>query len=411
MKRIGMLLMAAIALIAASCSSDKDFEESNPEEIAKLAVKPVTPSQAFAIAGTDTIAASGKIATRGISELVQTDDAYFFIRIDSRIPTAEKDGKTFSSKSYFPQTASGRSYFGTENKGKVNLEYAYKNGTSTVPSYVFSSEGKSTIDAILSEIPTLESLFSGDKSGIELGDIDLDSLKVIWYVVKYQTGTGDEKWHVDGVLTYKSTGNIYDIPDFIVPDGYEDDDYNNGSVEVNFSYNDEQDNGDYIATKLSVHVRDTTDFEIFIPVEEEFYCRQDDMFIVKTHQAEQYVYNENYAETLSMQIGDNTVTLTVTYKPEGIYVKSEGINADVLKICRELYFDGLTFEVWNYFNSNIDRAALKAKLDEKTTVSFTQGTEVYVNSYPGDNDMKVTPVQKFSETKEIEEPRGTAYIK
>ncbi len=152
---------------------------------------------------------------------------------------------------------------------------------------------------------------------------------------------------------------------------------NGGSVEVNLAVNDEHEQGDWKETHLSVHVRDTTDVTVFLPVEAEYYCPQDDMMIVKDHA--NYQCNET-TETMSMVINGNTVTLNVKYAANGITISTEGVNADVLKYLREKYNDGLTFEIRNYYNDGLTRAELQAKLNN-ATIEFTNPVETYVNAF------------------------------
>lgn len=71
------------------------------------------------------------------------------------------------------------------------------------------------------------------------------------------------------------------------------------------------------------------------------------------------------------------VTATVEFEAGSIRVKTSGINADVLKYLRQTHGDGITFEMWNYFNENATRAALKPTLDA-STVSFTTPTPYYI---------------------------------
>lgn len=179
---------------------------------------------------------------------------------------------------------------------------------------------------------------------------------------------------------------------------------NGGSVEANFSI-DEHD-WDVNETHLSLHVRDTTDVTIFMPVEAEYYCAADDMNIVAKHDV-QYVYNEA-TETVSMDVNGQTVTLNIKYAENGITVSTQGINAEVLKYCRDTYNDGITFEVRNYFNSNITKEALKQALDN-STISFTTEPKTYVNAfgfYNGVEDqwgIKVTP--KNLDVREVPEAK------
>lgn len=192
----------------------------------------------------------------------------------------------------------------------------------------------------------------------------------------------------------KKPENVTPAPDPVDPDPVPDDPKpapvpsvvgGNGSVEVNFSINDRQyESND---TKLSIHVRDTTDVTIFIPTPADYYCPVDDMMIVQKHDEAQ-VYNTS--STVDMNINGNVVSLTTTYSKEGITISTKGINADVLKYLRNTYGDGLTFEINNYFaterldeNGNkvkVTRDELQAMLNN-TTISFTQTPKFYLNAF------------------------------
>lgn len=177
-----------------------------------------------------------------------------------------------------------------------------------------------------------------------------------------------------------------------------------GEVEINLSVNDKKDADDYIATKLSIHVRDTTDVEIYIPVDAQYYCDADDMNIVLSHRQEVEMHSP-MAEEIKYEVNGHEVRATVTFELGGIRIKTYGITADVLKYLREQYSDGITFEIWNYYNDNITREALKPMLDN-TTVSFTAAPGRYVNAFAKLNDAKnawdcvVTPPSEFVKNKE-----------
>lgn len=159
----------------------------------------------------------------------------------------------------------------------------------------------------------------------------------------------------------------------------------NGSVEVNFSINERQYESN--ETKLSIHVRDTTDVTIFIPTTADYYCPVDDMLIVQKHDIAQ-VYNTT--SSVDMNINGNTVTLTTTYSKDGITITTNGINADVLKYLRTTYGDGLTFEINSYFATKrldasgnevaVTRDELQAMLN-RTTISFTRTPMFYLNAF------------------------------
>ncbi len=152
---------------------------------------------------------------------------------------------------------------------------------------------------------------------------------------------------------------------------------NGGSVEVNLALNAEKATGDWKESHLSIHVRDTTDITLFLPVEAQYYCPKDDMMIVQKHD-EAYQYNETATST-SMTINGNVVKLTVNYADNGITISTNGINADVLEYLRTTYGDGLTFEIRNYYNDGLDRTQLQQLLNN-STISFTNAPATYVSA-------------------------------
>lgn len=174
-----------------------------------------------------------------------------------------------------------------------------------------------------------------------------------------------------------------------------------GEVEVNLSVNDKKDEGDYIATKLSIHVRDTTDVEVFIPVDAQYYCDADDMNIVLSHRLEVEQHSPQ-SEEIVYSVNGHEVRATVTFELGGIRIKTYGITADVLKYLRQTYSDGITFEVWNYYNSTFTREALKPMLD-RSTIAFTSAPGRYVNAFAKLNgvrnawDCTVTPSSDFTQ--------------
>ncbi len=140
-------------------------------------------------------------------------------------------------------------------------------------------------------------------------------------------------------------------------------------------------------TKLSIHVRDTVDVEVYIPIAKEYYCNKDDMFIVERHKEGYWVYNGDNAEgvnqeVVSMNIAGDDITLTVSYEPEGIRIKTKGIGANALKYCRQEFGDGITFEVSNYFTGFANASALlEALKDAKPTVKFYKTDGSLISGY------------------------------
>ena len=197
----------------------------------------------------------------------------------------------------------------------------------------------------------------------------------------------------------------------------------NGSVEVNFSIYDRK----YEAneTKLSIHVRDTTDVTIVIPTPADYYCSVDDMLIVQKHDIAQ-VYNTS--STVDMDINGNKVSLTTTYAKDGITISTNGINADVLKYLRNTYGDGLTFEINNYFATErldasgnkvaVTRDEIKEMLN-RSTISFTKTPKFYLNAFgvinnviiPNDCNVAPADATLFGDRVGVEPEHGnTSYL-
>ena len=174
-----------------------------------------------------------------------------------------------------------------------------------------------------------------------------------------------------------------------------------GHVEVNLSLNAEREKDDYVFSKLSIHVRDTTDVELFIPVGIEYYCAADDMNIVVSHKEELEKHSISSSK-MEYTIDGHTVEATVTFEAAGIRIKTAGINPEVLKFLRKNYGDGVTFEVWNYYQDGRTRQELKQMLD-RTTISFTNNPGKFINAFAklGDGvnplDCKVTPSAGYSQ--------------
>lgn len=149
-----------------------------------------------------------------------------------------------------------------------------------------------------------------------------------------------------------------------------------GEVEVNLSVNDKLDDGDYIATKLSIHVRDTTDVEIYIPVPAQFYCNADDMYIIINHQIQMAYGNTE----VTYDIDGSEVKSIVQFEEGGIRITTQGITAQVLRYLRDNYFDGVSFEIWNYYNETVSRDELKPYLDNSTVDFKDNNPGQYVNA-------------------------------
>lgn len=153
-------------------------------------------------------------------------------------------------------------------------------------------------------------------------------------------------------------------------------DNHRSEVEVNLSADEHK---DYQASHLSIHIRYAGDVEVFIPIPKEYYCDVDDMAIVMKHEP-------NHMETINREFtlkdSDLTVSIEVIYEDGGIRIKTHGVTQEVIDWCYEKCEDGITFEVWNYFNENITKEKLREFLNE-STIEFL-GDELpdyYINAF------------------------------
>lgn len=182
-------------------------------------------------------------------------------------------------------------------------------------------------------------------------------------------------------------------------------------VEINLAL--EEKGGGSLESHLSLHVRSATDVEVFIPVPAKYYCDADDMNIV-LDKYEDIVYGGPYVTEIN--VGGNAVYLHVEFTEGGIRVRTEGVNESVIAYCRERYDDGITFEVWNYFNDPdkvgslpISMEELKSYLDRATVRFLDKTPGKYVNAFtdlggkygeggsPDGFDFHVTPEEQRGE--------------
>lgn len=278
----------------------------------------------------------------------QIEDAYFFIRVDNRIPGAG----SYPSSAYFPQTAIGESVFASGNKGTVDLSYPSWSNNSTFPMYVYDTSGIATEKAIGNQ-PTLKDLLKANKNfSYDVSKINTESLKVIWYIAKKQDGV----WHVDGVLTDKSTEDATDVPGIgedIAKDNKDLDNKkeestipaeSNGNIEVDIH---QQEHKDWQEIKTSVHVRDLVDkVTVEIPLEYENITEADD-FAIRTYDlqlgSKVFINGTEYALDST-----NPVKVTVEHQADKAVFTIECTDAKYLAALRKEYGDGVTVEIHTY---------------------------------------------------------------
>lgn len=156
-------------------------------------------------------------------------------------------------------------------------------------------------------------------------------------------------------------------------------------VEINLSADDKS--GKYLESHLSIHVRHATDVEVFIPVPMEYYCEADDMAIVMKHEIDHMVHGGPTELECKLKDSELTVKLTISFEENGIRITTNGITQEVIDWCKEQYNgDGITFEIWNYFNEMIDIEQLKGYLNQSTVKFIDDEPDSYINAFGKNED-------------------------
>lgn len=281
---------------------------------------------------------------------VNTEDAYFFVRIDNSAPGFDK---LPTSNNYWPQDTKGGSVFADGNKGLVDLDYPYFKTTTNYSKYVYDTKGETTVDALAS-VPSMEDIIKANQNpALNLSGVNSDDYKIIWYVVKFSMG----KWHVDGVLTKKTTTDASDV----LPDLDEENkdlensadmpalpskpEYGNGNVEVNIH---QQEHSTWDEIKTSIHVRDLVDeVKVEIPIGFDNVAESDD-FAIRTYdyalESKVFINGAEYA----LNDATNPIRISVEHQATKVVITISAISHDYIKALREAYGDGITVEVHTY---------------------------------------------------------------
>ncbi len=334
MKKLFFFMTVAFAL--ASCGDDADLTTGgvSASQDSENAAEPST--QVF-VQGQDI----SSLSAAGSAVAAATSDAYFYIRVDSRIPTCA----SMPASKYFPQTAMGNSIFVRGNKGKIDLNYPYKNGSEYgYGAYVYDTNGKATLNAIV-ETPELSDILAANLNYTwgDLAALNTDTLKVLWYIVKKEDG----KWHVDGVLTGAHTNNIVEVPgvekddridETIVPDVTPDpvapDADKNVEVDIH-----QQKHQDWDEIKTSIHIRDLVDtVTVTIPIGREYMAEADD-FAIREY---------TFYTTLPHLSTDHPIKVTAKHEADKLVIEVTCSDTNYIDYLKNRYGDGVTIEVHSY---------------------------------------------------------------
>lgn len=302
---------------------------------------------------------------------------YYYIRIDGNIPG--EDAVNLPAKEFFPRTKANKTMICDLNHGYVQANVDWRS-CNKFNMYVYSKDG-SAVQSIIVEEPTLEDLINADqgvvtKDGQTVKDdfsgylAHKDELHFIWYACKKQET--DHLWHIDGILTTKDRTNITDTDygEEIVKKNEDEfgmvndegDVTRNAHIEVDVH---QQEHADWNEIKTSIHMRDTVDVEVFLPID---YQQLSDDFDIRAGVDYAYITELKDAQ---IQIGDATyeMQVSITHEAAGTRIIVHP-NKEALRAAREIYQDGITFEIHSYVTPGIPTAIIWEKLKGTTcTVS------------------------------------------
>ena len=269
--------------------------------------------------------------------------AKFSIRIDGRIP-----GYINQPKDLY--------WGGTEgpNLGKIDITYPfgtyndrdldyYKIDTKTGENigmfrYVLDPTGIE-VEKVLLEKPDVWEILEywrnkdNTKEKEKLISIldNRQNLKVIWFVAK-EVGM-QYGWHVNGIITDKTTSDVFEeIKDEIGDDGLTlvDPTKIEDNVEVDIHL---QEHKDWNEIKTSIHIRtDAENVEVNLPIDYANIVEQDDFAI--------RVFNYYFS-------GYNLKNV-ITHDENGITIRIQDIDAELINSLKEKFGDGITVEVHSY---------------------------------------------------------------
>lgn len=362
------LLTACAALGLASCSS----ETNQPEVDATIKA-----SEVYVYSGHDQLNGPRRIGANASEPGYDIPDngkykVYYYIRVDGNIPG--EDDVNLPSAAYFPRTSTGKTMICELNSGYVAANAAWKS-SSKFPQYVYSTDGSAVRSIIMSE-PTLEDMVNANqgKGDDFTGYIEnQDQLHFLWYACKKQVA--DHVWHIDGILTSKDRTDISetDYGEEIL-EKYKDMENDKGDVvrhgHVEFDIH-QQEHKDWNEIKTSIHLRDTVVAEVFLPIG---YQALADDFDIRAGRDYEYVTEIKNCQ-IEIEGVPYELECSITHEQEGIRIVINP-NKEALAAAREVYGDGLTFEVHTYTSTAIPNEVIWDLL-KQSTCTATPFTHVF----------------------------------
>lgn len=128
----------------------------------------------------------------------------------------------------------------------------------------------------------------------------------------------------------------------------DDPDAKYGKAHVEFDIH-QQEHKDWKEIKTSIHIRDTVDIHVLLPIPADYQAPADD-FAIRAGESYEYI-------SKSIEIADEefSIMFVITHKAEGIEIYVGGADcAAALRAARTAHNDGLTFEVHTYVKNEIE---------------------------------------------------------
>ena len=203
--------------------------------------------------------------------------------------------------------------------------------------------------------------FNGIKALADYASSWAEAYRIYYYKGYYYIGLDFSAVKNDGVVP---ADGIYDdwVLKIIPEDGDNGDnggdngDDNStviGEGEVEFDIH-QQEHKDWNEIKTTIHLRDSVNVRVLIPIPYEYIAIPDD-FDIRAGLDFNDVITET--EVVEYTVAGQTfeVEIVINHKMEGIEILIEGTQCkDALKVARAVYDDGLTFEIHNYVYNIVD---------------------------------------------------------
>lgn len=293
---------------------------------------------------------------------------FFYVRIDGNIPLV---GTAYSSE-YLPRTKGKKPMYNKLNMGYAETDASWRKNFQ-FDKYIYATDGVA-VERILSEIPSFKNILDAEdylsaaQKEATFGDIlaNADEYHIIWYAAKLQ---GGDAWHVDGILTKKSVKDVKDT-------SYGDEIYeSNDGVKVNDKVVESegeveadihvQEHESWKEIKTSLHIRDTANVRVTIPIGKDYVEDADD-FAIRTY--EMFVPGIEDETDVTVDGETYKIKVSVKYTTKNIVIDVTGVTPEIISKLEALSQDGLTIEVHNYIkegmtDQEIWEAIKKAKVE------------------------------------------------